>query len=78
MLLAEKENVLRLPAEAILENNRIFLIGEDHVIHEQSFKPGLSNWSFTEVLSGLKAGDRVVLSVGKEGVVDGATVSVKP
>ena len=78
ILVAKKEGVLRLPAEAILENNRVLLVDENNVIHEQSFQPGLSNWTFTEVLSGLKAGDRVVLSIGKEGVVDGATVRFKP
>lgn len=76
--LAKKDRALRLPAEAILEKNRVLLIDDDHVLHEQSFQPGLSNWNFTEVLSGLKAGDRVVLSVGKEGVVAGATVQIKP
>jgi HlyD family secretion protein len=78
VLLKQKDRTLRLPAEAILENHRVLLIDADNVLHEQSFQPGLSNWSFTEVLSGLKAGDKVVTSVGKEGVAAGATVSVKP
>lgn len=78
VMLAHKDHALRLPAEAILENNRVLVVDEDDVLHERNFQPGLSNWNFTEVLSGLKAGDRVVLSVGKEGVVDGATVSIKP
>lgn len=78
VLLSKKDGVLRLPAEAILENNRVLLLDDDNVLHEQGFKPGLSNWSYTEVLSGLKAGDRVALSVGKEGVSDGARVTIKP
>jgi len=78
VLLAQKEHALRLPAEAILENNRVLRVDDKNVLHEQTFQPGLSNWSFTEVLSGLKAGDRVVLSIGQEGVVDGATVKIKP
>lgn len=78
ILIAKKEHALRLPAEAILENNRVLLVDENNVLHEHSFQPGLSNWTYTEVTSGLKAGDRVVLSIGKEGVVDGATVGIKP
>ncbi|OAI04206.1 efflux RND transporter periplasmic adaptor subunit [Methylomonas methanica] len=78
VLLNQKERTLRLPAEAILDNHRVLLIDEDNVLHEQSFQPGLSNWSFTEVLSGLKAGDQVVTSVGKDGVAAGVTVRVKP
>jgi HlyD family secretion protein len=75
--LSQKSDVLRVPAEAILENNRVLLIGDDNVLHEQSFQAGLSNWTFTEVVSGLKEGDRVVLSIGKDGVVDGALISIK-
>lgn len=78
VLLAKKDLALRLPAEAILENNRVLLIDADNVLHEQSFQPGLSNWNFTEVLSGLKANDLVVLSLGKDGVVEGAKVNIKP
>lgn len=76
--LAEKEDVPRLPAEAILENNRVLKLDGDNVLHEQSFQPGLSNWSYTEVVSGLNAGDRVALSIGKDGVADGAKVDIKP
>lgn len=76
--LSQKSDVLRVPAEAILENNRVLLIDEDNVLQEQVFQPGLSNWTFTEVLSGLQEGDRLVLSIGKEGVKAGAAVSVKP
>ncbi|MGR8930923.1 MAG: efflux RND transporter periplasmic adaptor subunit [Gammaproteobacteria bacterium] len=78
VMLAHKDKALRLPAEAILENNRVLLADEDNILHEKSFKPGLSNWTYTEVLDGLNAGDRVVLSVGKDGVSDGATVRIMP
>ncbi|PKM13243.1 MAG: efflux RND transporter periplasmic adaptor subunit [Gammaproteobacteria bacterium HGW-Gammaproteobacteria-3] len=77
VLLAKKDRALRLPAEAIMENNRVLLIGPDNVLALRTFKPGLGNWNFTEVLSGLKAGDRVVLSSGREGVVPGARVEVE-
>ncbi|WFP49076.1 efflux RND transporter periplasmic adaptor subunit [Methylomonas sp. EFPC3] len=78
VLLAGKEKALRLPAEAILEGNRVLLVGADNVLREQRFEPGLINWNYTEVLSGLRAGDRVVLSVGKEDVTAGVTVRAKP
>ncbi len=78
VLISQKDQALRLPAEAILENNRVLLIDADNRLREKIFQPGLSNWSFTEVLSGLKIGDKVALSVGKDGVVDGATVKIKP
>lgn len=78
VLIDKHDRALRLPAEAILENHRVLLIDTDNVLRERSFQSGLANWSFTEVLSGLKAGDRVVAAVGKEGVADGVAVTVKP
>ncbi len=38
---------------------------------------GLSNWQYTEVLSGLREGQQVVRSLGREGLVDGARVEVE-
>ena len=78
VLLAEHPHALRLPAAAIMDKNQVLLIGDDNKLQLRSFKPGLADWNYTEVLSGLSAGDRVVLSVGKDGVVDGAVVTVKP
>lgn len=71
VLIAAKEKALRLPTEAVLENNKVLVLNNDGVLEERTFKPGLSNWSFTEALSGLKTGDRVVLSIGQEGVAAG-------
>ncbi|MFI3187781.1 MAG: efflux RND transporter periplasmic adaptor subunit [Methylococcaceae bacterium] len=72
VLLANKPEALRVPAEAVLENNRVLLMKADGLLEERSFKPGLVNWNTVEVLSGLNVGDKIVLSVGREGVVAGA------
>jgi HlyD family secretion protein len=77
VLLASKPKALRVPAEAVLENNKVLLMHEDGLLEERSFKPGLVNWNTVEVLSGLNAGDKVVLSVGKEGVAAGAYARVQ-
>ncbi|MGZ5010835.1 MAG: efflux RND transporter periplasmic adaptor subunit [Methylobacter sp.] len=77
VLLASKPKALRVPAEAVLENNKVLVMHEDGLLEERSFKPGLVNWNTVEVLSGLNAGDKVVLSVGREGVVAGAYARVK-
>lgn len=74
VLLNRKERALRLPAEAILENNRVLAIDADGILRERNFMPGLTNWSYTEVLDGLQAGERVATSIGKEGVKAGAAV----
>ena len=74
VLLSSKENAVRIPTETILENNHVFLIDADGRLEEHSFQPGLSNWDYTEVLSGLETGDRIVLSIGREGVEPGIYV----
>jgi len=77
VLLTSKPKALRVPAEAVLENNKVLLMHDDGLLEERSFTPGLVNWNTVEVLSGLNAGDKVVLSVGKEGVVAGAYARVQ-
>ncbi|MGZ8929230.1 MAG: efflux RND transporter periplasmic adaptor subunit [Methylobacter sp.] len=77
VLLASKPEALRVPAEAVLENNRVLLMKDDGLLEERAFKPGLANWNFIEVLSGLEAGDKVVMSVGREGVAAGAYARVQ-
>jgi len=72
ILLATRQQALKVPAEAVLENNRVLLMQADGLLVERTFQPGLSNWNTVEVLSGLNVGDKVVFSVGRDGVVAGA------
>jgi len=72
ILIASKQQALNVPAEAVLENNRVLLMQADGLLVERTFTPGLANWNTVEVLSGLNVGDKVVLSVGRDGVVAGA------
>ncbi|EIC31248.1 MULTISPECIES: efflux RND transporter periplasmic adaptor subunit [Methylomicrobium] len=78
VLLAGKPKALRVPAEAVIENHKVLLLNENGVLVERTFKPGLANWNYVEVLEGLKPGDKVVLSVGQEGVTAGARAQAKP
>ena len=60
--------MLRIPTEAVLEGHRVLVYNPaTQMLEERSFKAGLSNWKYTEVLSGLADGDRVVLSIDREG-----------
>ncbi|WP_333873797.1 efflux RND transporter periplasmic adaptor subunit [Methylobacter sp.] len=77
VLLSSKSQALRVPAEAVLENNKVLVMRDDGLLEERSFKPGLVNWNTVEVLSGLNVGDKVVLSVGREGVVAGAHARIQ-
>lgn len=67
-----REDVVRIPTEAVLEGYRVYVFDEETgYLSEREFEPGIANWNYTEVLSGLQVGDRVVLSVGREGVKAG-------
>ena len=73
IVLEAHDDVLRLPTEAVLEGYRVLVYDPvERKLDEQLFEPGLSNWRHTEVVSGLSEGDRIVLSVDREGVVAGA------
>ncbi|MCO6411579.1 MAG: efflux RND transporter periplasmic adaptor subunit [Thiogranum sp.] len=77
IILDTRHDVTRVPTEAILEGNRVLLLGADNVLQEREIESGLSNWEHTEVLAGLQPGDRVVVSVDREGVKDGAHVKTE-
>ncbi len=74
ILLERRDNVTRIPTATLQEGSRVLLLGADDKLEARQVKPGLANWEFTEVLAGLAAGDRIVLSLEKEGVKAGARV----
>jgi len=72
IILDVHEDVLRVPSEAVIEGPRVLVLAADGVIEERGIETGIVNWEYSEVVSGLSAGDRVVLSVNRDGVVAGA------
>lgn len=75
VILDEHVNVMRIPTEAILEGNRVLVLGAEGILEERTIEAGLSNWAWTEVVKGLGKNDQVVLSIEREGVEAGAVVS---
>jgi HlyD family secretion protein len=72
VVLAVRENVVRVPTSALQEGGRVLIAGSDGTLQGRTVKTGLANWEFTEVLEGLAAGDKVVTSLEREGVKAGA------
>lgn len=73
IILDVRENATRVPTQALLEGNRAFVVsGNPGLIEARALKVGISNWQYSEVLSGLRPGERVVVSVERKGVVEGA------
>lgn len=73
VVLDERKDVLRVPTRAVIERKRVYLFdAKEKRVTLRDIKLGLGNWEYSEVLEGLKAGDRVVTSVDREGLKDGA------
>jgi HlyD family secretion protein len=72
IILENRENVLRIPTQALLDGNRVLLFeAGTGILRSREVQRGVSNWEHTEIISGLKAGDQVVTSIDREGVADG-------
>jgi HlyD family secretion protein len=77
IILDVHENVVRVPSEAVIEGPKVLVLDADGVIEERRIETGIVNWEYSEVVSGLSDGDRVVVSVNKDGVVAGARATVE-
>ena len=78
IVLAARDDVLRVPTEALLEGDRVLVYDANREeLEERRIDKGISNWEFTEVRSGLQQGDLVVVSVAREGVKAGATAEIE-
>ncbi|MCZ7637412.1 MAG: efflux RND transporter periplasmic adaptor subunit [Verrucomicrobia bacterium] len=75
VILEAREAVLRIPTYALLEGGRVLLVQQGRLV-ERTVSTGLRNWSFTEITTGLAAGEEVVLSLDRAEVKAGARVTV--
>ncbi|MBI5438998.1 MAG: efflux RND transporter periplasmic adaptor subunit [Nitrosomonadales bacterium] len=72
---ASHEKVLRIPTQTLLEGKRVLLFRPtDGALEERVVTTGLANWEYTEIVSGLNEGERIVMSLDKEGVKAGVRV----
>jgi HlyD family secretion protein len=76
-IIEQRTKVLRVPTQAIQQDGSVLVLGADDKLETRPLKTGLANWAFTEVISGLNAGDRVLLSFDDEKVKAGVKVKVK-
>ena len=73
VILDVHKDTLRIPTYAVLDNKRVFVYRLDSgQIEERTIKTGISNWDYTEVITGLKADELVITTVDREGIEDGA------
>jgi HlyD family secretion protein len=78
IILDAREGALRIPTESLIEDNNVLIYHrESGRLEQRTIKTGLSNWRYTEVISGLNEGDQVVTSIEREGVEDGALATIE-
>ena len=77
IILQTKKDVLRIPSEAMLDDSHVLVFNpENRLLEKKTIKKGLTNWSFTEVLEGIKKGDKLVTSLSTEGVEAGVLAEI--
>ena len=74
---AQRDSVLKLPSQAVMDNTRVLVVDENNVLQMREITTGLRNWQETEVTAGVDQSDQVVLSVNRQGVVAGASVTIE-
>ena len=73
VVLAGRPNVLRVPTAALIEGSKVMVLNVDSgKLEERKVKAGMANWEFTEIVEGLSEGERIVISLEREGVKVGA------
>jgi len=77
VIVKTRENVLRVPTEAVIDKQQIYVfLEEDQVLELRDVEIGLSNWDHTEITKGLEKGELVVTSIDRKGIEDGVAVMI--
>ncbi len=77
IIIATRDDTLNIPSEAVLDGKNVFVYDpEEKVVHEKEVKTGLTSWAFSEILSGLKEGQLVVINIDKPGLKDGVSAVI--
>jgi len=67
IILDSHTNVIRIPTEALLEGQKVFIFDKDSkTIEERNVSTGLSNWKYTEILEGLEQDEQIVTSIDRD------------
>jgi HlyD family secretion protein len=76
IVLDAKTSALRVPTELLVDEKFVLMVNQDNLVERRELVLGLSNWHFSEVISGVLEGDRIIGNIGSQAVVDGAEVRV--
>jgi len=79
IILETEKDVLIVPTNTVIEKEgkRFVYVVEGDVLKKRMITSGISNWEFTQVLNGLKEGERVITSLDVEGIKEGLRVRIR-
>ncbi len=77
IIIQQQEQVVSIPTDALIEGNQVLVLAEDgETLKKVDLELGLSNWNWTEVISGLKLEQKVLTSLDNPAAIAGARVIV--
>jgi HlyD family secretion protein len=76
VILEVHDDVVRIPSYALLQGDHVMVVREARLARVP-VETGLRNWDFVEVTRGLAPGDRIVVSLDRPEVRDGARVRIE-
>ena len=69
--------VVRIATESLQKDGHVYVVNPvSNRLEYRKTTSGLSNWQFTEILQGVTAGEKVVTTIDRQGLADGALVSI--
>jgi len=77
IIIQAQDNVLSIPTDALIEGNQVLVLSKDgETLEKAELELGLSNWDWTQVVSGLTLGQKVLTSLDNPAAIAGAKVKV--
>ncbi len=77
IIVARRENVVFVPPNAVMGRaleRAVYVVDSANVARRRTIRAGIGTWEAIEVLSGLNAGERVIVTLGVPDLADGAAV----
>ena len=76
IVLERRDGVVRVPTLSVIDGQRVFVIEKGRAV-SRPVKVGLRSWEWTEVLTGLRTGERLVTSLDRAGLKEGVRVRAR-
>jgi len=78
IVVAGRSGTVRIASEAVKKDGSLWVVHpQSKRLQSRKFVKGLSNWQFTEVREGLAAGEQVVTTIDRRGLIEGVEVVVE-